>query len=70
MNNPRRVRMKIACSPKEKKYIKALAALEDMSMGAYLLSLARIKMDQLSSGDLILSQIMIKKMMKKIFGSF
>ena len=44
-----KVRVSVDCSAEERKLIKLLATLENKTISDYLLSLAKSKMDQLSS---------------------
>lgn len=49
MSKSHKVRISLDCSAEERRLIKALATLEDMTISDYLLALAKSKMDRFSS---------------------
>ena len=49
MSKCSKVRISLDCSAEERRLIKALASLEDMTISDYLLALAKTKMDRFSS---------------------
>lgn len=49
MTKSDKVRISLDCSAEERRLIKALATLEDMTISDYLLALAKTKMDRFSS---------------------
>lgn len=49
MSKSAKVRISLDCSAEERRLIKALATLEDMTISDYLLALAKTKMERFSS---------------------